>query len=84
MPCFFSGIFFVQDFEQRTLNCLFRDEFEESQHVQMTYFSPSTFESENVPEWVYQPDPIQPGNVYFISGNVAIKESQYMQPSVSL
>jgi hypothetical protein len=82
MPCYFSGVFFVRDITQYQVNCQFLDEYSSPQTVQMTYFFPSASDLANSP--FCELEPLEPNNVYFISGTVSIFDGEYGNPAVRL
>jgi len=80
MHCYFSGIFFVKDINQYKLNCHLIDENYCTQDVKMIYFFPSA--SDIADSLFWEPEGIEPNNVYFITGTVAIVNSDYRNPTV--
>ena len=64
MPCTFSGIFFVTEFDKNKLLCQTSDELGNIHHLEISYFFPSKVERP-FPE-AYES--IKPNNVYFITG----------------
>jgi len=80
MPCNFAGVFYVYAIQNRTLQTYLVDESDSLQHVNMTYFAPSTLTDE--PNPFLEEEPIQVPRVYFISGIMAIENGNYVSPLV--
>ena len=81
MPCHFSGVFYLSSIYNRSLTCHFiSDDPDTSQTVNMTNYAPSITERDGP---FHEPDPAQPQKVYFITGIMAIENSNYIAPLVN-
>jgi len=73
MPCFFAGIFYVEDLSSnRQLHCHFKDEDNVVRHLNITHFQTSNLVDHPFPDAF---ETIQSGSVYFINGTFAVQNN---------
>ena len=81
MPCHFSGVFYLSSIYNRSLTCHFiSDDPDTSQTVNMTYYAPSITKRDGR---FHEPEPAHPEKVHFITGIMAIENSNYTAPLVN-
>lgn len=69
MPCHFSGIFYVSQFQDNKLLCSFKDENGDIHPIDVIYYFPATVDRPFPQAY----ESIQPGHVYFIAGSLSFQ-----------
>jgi len=71
MPCTFSGIFLVTEFDKNKLLCQTSDELGNIHHLEISYYFPAKV------EWPFPEayESIKPNNIYFITGTFVTSDA---------
>lgn len=70
MPCHFSGLFYVAQFKDNKLLCLFKDENGDVHQIDMIYYFPATVDRPFPQAY----EAIRAGHIYFIMGSMAFHD----------